>query len=306
MVKRAALIMYPPRRGASEHLAQCEQAQPIPMDIAEDTGHTDSGYVIDPAHGLDEDIIMSVAPPHHESFDEDPFNFGGLGFDEAGDSGAQGSGSGDTRPAQGADSQPGAPQPPPGEDIVDDAAAAQPMDIVQQEPTTPGGSATANCEAAPTPATVATSSAGESGELTRSGRRTAMMERLAEAKRRRQCEASAAKDAWADISAAVSSKDLSAASFADLAPPFATHDTHALIACGGYYGCVRCGSVVGWQRHAQLGAPCRGTCPRGSVRAIRRLAQGLHPFERGKEDTTCAWPSGETNPKPLRLRVARS
>ncbi len=146
---------------------------------------------------------------------------------------------------------------------------------------------------------------GEDGELTRSGRRKAVQERLAEVKRRRQCETEVTRDAWSNIAAAVKAQDLAPTVYADVPPPFATHETHALLACGGYYGCVRCGKVIGWQRHDQLGLPCRGPCPRGSVRVIRRLARGLHPFERGKEDSTCAWPSGETKPVPQRLRLAK-
>ncbi len=130
-----------------------------------------------------------------------------------------------------------------------------------------------------------------------------MLERLQELKRRRRCEDQATQDAWRNIAATSSVQNLTDVAASNDPPPLAAHPTHALSACGGFYGCVRCGCVVGWQRHANLSPVCRGSCPRGSVRAIRRLAHGLHPFDRGKEESTCAWPSGECRPVPRRLRL---
>ncbi len=280
-----------------------DEDQAAPVVTVDGAARADPHHVVNAEDWIEADIEMIDTPAAHESFEEDPFGFYGLGFDEAGDGGARGSS--DTLTTHEASGQHGVPPSPSRDSAANDASAVQPMDIEPQAPPAVEGPEPAAHADAPARDAAEPRPPGEGGELTRSGRRKAVLERLAEAKRRRHCEASAARDAWANIAAAVNAQDLASAVFADVAPPFATHDTHALLACGGYYGCVRCGKVVGWQRHDQLGVPCRGSCPRGSVRAIRRLAQGLHPFERGKEDSTCAWPSGETNPKPQRLRLAR-
>ena len=77
--------------------------------------------------------------------------------------------------------------------------------------------------------------------------------------------------------------------------PFRVDPTHECICCGGYVGCVRCGSVVAMQQHSSLSSACRGQCPLGAVGPVRRLAAGLLP--RGEQ-----WPSGESAPLPRRLR----
>ncbi len=77
--------------------------------------------------------------------------------------------------------------------------------------------------------------------------------------------------------------------------PMRIHSTHDCIACGGYFGCLRCGSVVGSARSSLLSDACRGACPAGSGGPIARLRAGRLP--RGR-----AWPSGELQPLPKRYR----
>ncbi len=77
--------------------------------------------------------------------------------------------------------------------------------------------------------------------------------------------------------------------------PFFVHGSHECLACGGFVGCIRCGSVVSAQQRSALSHQCRGSCPDGASGPVRRLAAGLLP--RGK-----AWPSGETAPLPKRRR----
>ena len=93
--------------------------------------------------------------------------------------------------------------------------------------------------------------------------------------------------------------------FADLgetvvAPPFYTDPSHRLIVCGGYAGCTRCASVNGFGSGGKLAQPCRGSYPQGSALPLQRLAKGLPPRE---DRAHVAWPSGESEPTPKRLRL---
>ncbi len=78
--------------------------------------------------------------------------------------------------------------------------------------------------------------------------------------------------------------------------PFRVDSSHECITCGGFVGCLRCGSVVSAHARSALAAECRGHCPTGALGPVRRLALGRIP--RGD-----AWPSGELAPLPKRLRV---
>ncbi len=210
--------------------------------------------------------------------DEDPFGYDGLGFDDAE---ARGDDTGEAEPAS--SPPPSAPPQPAAAEVAAAAFGAQLED---------------------TPPTQPPHASAEEEELTRKTRRKMVLEKLAEVRKRRRVEAGATLAAWSIVSAAIDVRELDSVLVHEGPPPFEVHPGHALLACGGYYGCIRCGHVVGWQRHAQLGAPCRGNCPRGSVRAIRRLSKGLHPSARGDEGDTSQWPSGERSPRPLRLRAA--
>ncbi len=77
--------------------------------------------------------------------------------------------------------------------------------------------------------------------------------------------------------------------------PFNVDSSHEGIICGGYVGCIRCGSVVATQAQSALNTRCRGDCPPGACGPVRRLAAGRRP----RGDT---WPSGEDEPLPKRLR----
>jgi hypothetical protein len=139
--------------------------------------------------------------------------------------------------------------------------------------------------------------------VSRGVRRRMVLEQLAEARKRRRMEGEALNAAWGGLVAAVGVQELLDIPAGDDVPPDDAHATHSLMHCGGYLGCVRCGKVVGWQGRDRLKEICRGTCPRGSVRAIRRLAKGLHPYAREGQTVNVSWPSGETAPTPRRWRV---
>jgi len=84
---------------------------------------------------------------------------------------------------------------------------------------------------------------------------------------------------------------------------FVPHDTHSVVACGGFAGCFRCGSVVGYHAPQTLLGSCRGHCPAGSRGPVVRLARGRLPH---RQDGVPLWPTGEANPTPaLYVRSAR-
>ncbi len=135
--------------------------------------------------------------------------------------------------------------------------------------------------------------------LTKSGRRKMVLDKMCEARRTRKVEAKVLARSWNGMVAAIGIDDVLSLPEEESPPP-AAHPTHCLAQCGGYMGCVRCGIVVGWVGRDRLAGACRGTCPRGSVRAIRRLVKGLHPYERASDNGTTARPSGERAPVPRR------
>ncbi len=131
-------------------------------------------------------------------------------------------------------------------------------------------------------------------------RRRLLVARQAELRRRRAEDARTISAAWGGAATA-----LSAPSYVALEPtscdlPIDVGQGHDIILCGGYVGCARCGHVVGWFGHNRLATVCRGWCPPGGVRAVRRLAQGLLPHVRGQ--VALHWPSGEPRPTPRRFR----
>ena len=84
-------------------------------------------------------------------------------------------------------------------------------------------------------------------------------------------------------------------------PPIKAHWSHALISCGGFGGCIRCGSVAGYCKNSKLEARCRGHCPIGSRGPIRRLAMGKYPHpQRGQGRV---WVDGTINPQPTKWKV---
>ena len=83
-------------------------------------------------------------------------------------------------------------------------------------------------------------------------------------------------------------------------PPMQLGNGHLLICCGGYVGCLLCGSVSGILADTKLSGDCTRECLEGSKRPIRRLRQGLlpRPLASGSGHT---WPSGEFQPCVYRL-----
>ena len=80
-------------------------------------------------------------------------------------------------------------------------------------------------------------------------------------------------------------------------PPFKLHSTHVAISCGGYFGCLKCGRVVGWWTRTQLESQCRGTGPRGSMGPICKLARGELPHVQRQGKRGRAWPNRQAAPR---------
>ncbi len=146
----------------------------------------------------------------------------------------------------------------------------------------------------------------ETGLVTARDRRRMVIQQLEEKRKRRRAEMEAVAAAWRGGEAVMGVGDFVDLPGDETALPFAVHATHHIVVCGGYTGCVRCGRVVAFQGHARFATPCRGTCPNGSLRPIRRLIRGEHPHEERRGHLGAQWPSGEAAPTPRRHRPPAS
>ena len=81
------------------------------------------------------------------------------------------------------------------------------------------------------------------------------------------------------------------------APPVPAHSSHILIACGGYGGCLACGSVTSERTSTLLEGVCHRYCT--DPRYVRRLIAGKLP-RAAKGRSALGWPDGSTNPVPRR------
>jgi hypothetical protein len=142
----------------------------------------------------------------------------------------------------------------------------------------------------------------EDGLVSARERRRLVLEQQVERRKRRRLEMEAVTRAWGEGDAIIDAAEFVDLALATEAPPFTVHETHQLVMCGGYSGCIRCGRVVAYQGHDRFGAPCRGYCPSGSSRPVRRLARGDHPHPTAQGHLADVWPSGETAPVPRRFR----
>ncbi len=133
-------------------------------------------------------------------------------------------------------------------------------------------------------------------------RRKLILSRAAERNKRKRAEAEAVARAWSGGDAAVSVDGYLQLPPAQSAPPFPVHASHSLVICGGFTGCVRCGRVVAFQGHGRFGEACRGSCPTGSQRPIRRLIKGMFPHDVHQRHLAPPWPDGLLNPTPQRWR----
>ncbi len=140
----------------------------------------------------------------------------------------------------------------------------------------------------------------EGNLLTARERRKLVLEQAAERNKRRRLEAVAIARAWNGGEAAVTLGDYVSLSTTPTAPPFTVHPTHSLVLCGGFTGCVRCGRVVAFQGHDRFSGECRGHCPSGSQRPIKRLVKGIFPHDVRKRHATPPWPDGGESPTPHR------
>ncbi len=267
-------VVGPSAVAASSSSQGADQLSDVPQHIMDDHPDEDISDVqaldVLMAHG---DAMQDDHSPH-----EDPFGYAELGFDQGESIGTPGDEArGEVQRADGPTPPVDAPAVPtelPGH-REDAQPIDQPHDHVEQQ--------------------------GD-GLVTARERRRLVLEQQAERRKRRRLEMQAVTMAWGQGDAIID-----AAEFVDLptvseAPPFPIHETHQLVMCGGYSGCIRCGRVVAYQGHDRFGAPCRGYCPSGSSRPMRRLAKGEHPHPAARGHLADEWPSGETAPVPRRFR----
>ncbi len=249
------------------------QVGPFDDDTMDDQEYDGRGIDQQVQHGHEE--ILQHSP------NEDPFGFDGLGFDqgEVG-TGISGGTLGDAHRADVAmtstanTAEADVHHDPGHRDHVHPAPA-----VPQDQPLPPGD-----------------------GLVTARERRRIVLEQLTERRKRRRLEMEVVTRAWGGGDAIVEAGEFVDLPVADEAPPFTVHDTHQLVLCGGYSGCIRCGRVVAYQGHDRFAAPCRGFCPSGSARPVRRLARGDHPHPAARGHLDDRWPSGEAAPVPRRFR----
>ena len=132
--------------------------------------------------------------------------------------------------------------------------------------------------------------------VTPAKRRRLVREQAAEHRQDREALRTRMNESWsAQTRALVSSPELGVDEEAtDMRRLVSIDPTHDCVACGGFLGCVKCGSVVSTSQRSALGRRCRGCCPAGARGPINRLLAGRPP--RGN-----SWPSGETSPRPQRM-----
>ena len=93
-------------------------------------------------------------------------------------------------------------------------------------------------------------------------------------------------------------RSLPAAAEADMtaaAPLTVLHETHDCLLCGGFVGCIRCGSVVHSNNNTAISRPCPGQILRNPT-DVRNLIAGVLP-RRGRRA-----PNGEIEPAPKKIR----
>ena len=131
-------------------------------------------------------------------------------------------------------------------------------------------------------------------------RRRVLAAQRAEHKRLESSDEASRRRAWRDSGIAVPFLTWQQLRCGTVTPPVAAHHSHLLIACGGYGGCMRCGSVASGNRSQLLEGECRRWCPVGSKGPIVRLAKGLLPKPKAGEDV---WPDGSLAPTPVLWRI---
>ncbi len=219
--------------------------------------------------------------------EDDPFGFAGMGFDDGEDVGDAMNG---RRQQDEQRTHEGATQACP-EDEGQPAVMSEEADG-RAHVGLRGGEAEPEADAA-------------DGKLTARERRKRMLEQMAEVRKRQRAETQAVTAAWAGITAAITPTEYMSIPMVNGPPPFEVHPTHDLVLCGGFAGCVRCGRVAGYHGHNRFAIECRGHCPAGRVRPVRRLVKGLHPYSKGCGHAAPSWPDGVDNPTPRRHRPAR-
>ena len=137
-------------------------------------------------------------------------------------------------------------------------------------------------------------------ECTTNKRQRILSAQRVEHKRRVSVDSAVRREAWKNAGLAVPFLSWAQLQQGTGTPPISAHHSHVLIACGGYGGCLRCGSVASGQHCQLMENVCRRWCPPGSKGPIARLAKGRMPHPvHGTE----VWPDGSIAPAPRLWKV---
>ena len=141
--------------------------------------------------------------------------------------------------------------------------------------------------------------------VTRHKRRVILRARKAKAAEDRAGNRSRRSSAWSRVIQGIRANREKLPVTPSITLPFSVHPTHECVGCGGFVGCVVCGSVISRSRKGQrlvdLCRPPAGPRSSGSFTRVRRLAQGLHPRSRFSN-----WPDGNMHPRPFRVVIRHS
>ena len=127
------------------------------------------------------------------------------------------------------------------------------------------------------------------GLVTWAKRRRILQAQRAEAWAEEENDSLVVRAAWGDVVKTLPGIASTADGNADDVAPFVIHPSHNCVHCGGFVGCMRCGTIVAARWQATISRPCRGYCLAGSKGPVQRLAQGVLPHD-------AAWPNGKTRP----------
>ena len=123
-----------------------------------------------------------------------------------------------------------------------------------------------------------------------------------EAKRRRVLNGFVKAEAWNAAAAQLPHSIADSLEFGHTGPAIPAHHTHVIVMCGGFVGCMACGTVTGWAPSKMLSNECRRSCPPGSCFRVQRLVRGQLPHpQSGHQGRT--WPDGSIEPVPYKWRA---
>ena len=81
--------------------------------------------------------------------------------------------------------------------------------------------------------------------------------------------------------------------------PFPMHASHAIVSCGGFFGCITCGALSSGFQCGPFAEVCRHRISAGSKWRVHGLARGKLPH------FAKTWPDHSTDPQPWLLTAGQ-